>query len=307
MENNQNRKIWLNGSIVSVIDAKINVLSPSFQYGANVFEGIRAYWNDSKKQLFAFRLKDHFDRLIDSIKLFHFSSNFTISDFKDAFISSIIANNYKEDIAIRQTVFLDGFGNWSSLSPLGMFVNPFPQGRSIPNGRKGINCSISSYERINEKNLSPRIKVGANYINSRYGLIEARQNGYDSTIFLNNEGKVSEGPGACVFIIKNNKLITPSLSESILDSITRKSIIDISKNILMIPVEERRIDRTEIYTADSVFFVGTSVEILPIIKVDSFNINGGAIHPILSTLIENYFNIARGESYLNYNWISPIY
>ena len=302
-----NRLIWLNGNIISLKDAKLNVLSPSFQFGANVFEGIRAYWNDEKKQLYVFRLDDHYSRLLKSIKLFKMNSNYNLSDFKNALFDVIRANSFKEDIAIRQTVFIDGFGNWASQDPVGMFVSPIPLGRSLPSGKRGLTASISTYERINDNSMSPRIKVGANYINSRYAQLEAKNNGYDTCIFLNNLGKVSEGPGSCIFFLKDNILYTPMLTDSILDSITRNTVIRIAKELLKIEVIERSIDRTELYLSDGVFLCGSAMEIVPILKVDSFDINNGEVHQILISLISKYLDITKASFILEKSWNTPIY
>jgi branched-chain amino acid aminotransferase len=302
-----NRLIWLNGSIIPLKDAKLNVLSPSFQFGANVFEGIRAYWNEEKKQLFAFRLDDHYSRLINSIKLFKMNSNYNLDDLKNALLDVTRANSFKEDIAIRQTVFVDGFGNWASQDPIGMFVSPIPFGRYLPSGKIGLSACISTFERINDNSMSPRIKVGANYINSRYAQLEAKNNGYDTCIFLNNLGKVSEGPGSCIFVLKKNILFTPMLTDSILDSITRNTVIRIARELLKIQVIERSIDRTELYLADGIFLCGSAMEIVPILKVDSFGINNLMVHQILKNIMSKYLEITKANFILDKSWITPIY
>lgn len=199
------RLIWLGGEILPVEEAKINVLAPTSQFGLNVFEGIRCYWNEEKKQLFAFRLEDHFKRLKRSQKLLQIDDKYSIDELTKYFMDTVKANNYKEDIAVRQTIFVDGFGTWSSKEEVNMFISPIPKGKtSAEYNKKGLKCCISSWERINDNSLSPRIKCGANYINSRMGQLEALKNGYDTTIFLNKNGKISEGPGSCFFMIKNN-------------------------------------------------------------------------------------------------------
>lgn len=305
MENK--RKMWLNGEIIAVEDAKINVLSPTSQFGANVFEGIRCYWNEEKKELYAFRLDEHYDRLINSMKLFRMKMVFSKKDFEDALISIVRENDYKEDIAVRQTVFVDGFGSWSSVEPIGMFVSPVKKGRTLNETQVGLTACISSWERINDKNLSPRIKVGANYINSRMAQLEAIQNGFDTAIFLNNNGKVSEGPGSCLFMIRNKKLITPLLTDSVLESITRDTVIDIAKNILKIEVLERTIDRTELYIADELFLCGSAMEIVPIINVDGHKIGSTTDYEITTKLLNIYLGIVRGK-YADYmKWLTPIY
>jgi branched-chain amino acid aminotransferase len=301
-----NRLIWLNGEIVKVEDAKINVLAPTAQFGANVFEGIRCYWNDEKQELYAFRLNDHYKRLLNSMKMFRMEMKFTIDDFKNALLEVVTANGYKEDIAVRQTVFVDGFGSWFAEGPIGMFVAPIPKGRTLVEGKKGYSACVSSWERISDRNLSPRVKVGANYINSRMAQLEAKQNGYDTAIFMNNQGKISEGPGSCIFIVRDGILYTPLLTDSVLESITRDTVIKIAKDLLNITVIERSIDRTELYIADELFLCGSAMEIVKIVKIDGYSLENNNF-TITDKLTIMYFNIVRGKVRFNDDWITLIY
>ena len=302
-----NRFIWLGGEILNVNDAKINVLSPTSQFGLNVFEGIRCYWNEKNQQLYAFRLDDHFKRLKRSMKLLCLEDKYSMKQLEDAFVSVIKANEYKEDIAVRQTVFVDGFGSWGSTSPVNMFVAPIPKAKTNPEyNKKGLNCCISSWERINDNSLSPRIKCGANYINSRMGQLEALRNGYDTTIFLNKEGKVSEGPGSCLFMVKDGELVTPLLTDSVLESITRDTIIKIARD-MGVKVVERSVDRTELYTCDEAFLCGSAMEITPIFSVDKYSINGGVKGELTQKIHQLYLEIVTGELEQYKDWITEIY
>ncbi len=302
-----NRLIWLNGEIVNVNDAKINVLSPTSQFGLNVFEGIRCYWNEDKGQLYAFRLMDHFKRLKQSQRLLLMEDKYSIEELTKAFLDTVRANEYKEDIAVRQTLFIDGFGSWSSQSPVGMFISPIPKAKTNPEyNKKGLHCCISSWQRIHDNSLSPRIKCGANYINSRMAQLEAIRNGYDTTIFLNNSGKVSEGPGSCLFMVKNGVLVTPLLTDSVLESITRDTILRIAKDVLQIPVEERSVDRTELYTCGEAFLCGSAMEITPIYSVDRYKI-GEEKGSITKKLHEIYLQMVTGKLDGYSHWLTEIY
>ena len=227
-----------------------------------MFEGIPCYWNEEEKQLYAFRLDDHYDRLMRSAKLLQLDCRYTKEDFKKAFIDVIKANEYDENLSVRQTLFVDGFGSWGSEGPVEMFVAPIPRGKtSAEYNKKGLKCCVTSWRRISDETLSPRIKCGANYINSRVGQREALRNGYDTCIFLNEAGKIAEGPGSCFFIIKDGTIITPELTDSVLESITRDTVIQIAKS-QNIPVMERTIDRTELYTCDEAFLCGSAKKLL---------------------------------------------
>lgn len=303
-----NRVIWLKGQILNVNDARINVLSPTSQFGLNVFEGIPGYWNEEEQQLYMFRLNDHYDRLLRSAKLLLLDCTYTKEDFKKALIDTVKANEYYENISVRQTLFVDGFGSWGSESPVEMFVAPIPRGKtSAEYNKKGLNCCVTSWRRISDDNLSPRVKCGANYINSRVGQREALRNGYDTCIFLNRDGKVAEGPGSCFFMVKDNTLVTPQLTDSVLESITRDTIIRLAKEELGLEVKERTIDRTELYLADEAFLCGSAMEITPIYTIDRYKVGTGEQGKVTKELHLTYLDCVRGKLGSKKEWLTAVY
>ncbi len=302
-----NRFIWLKGEILNVNDAKINILAPTSQFGLNVFEGIPCYWNEDEKQLYAFRLDDHYDRLLRSAKLIEFDCKFTKEDLTKALIDTVKANEYDENLSVRQTLFVDGFGSWGSDGPVDMFVAPIPRGKtSAEYNKKGLHCCVTSWRRISDTNLSPRIKCGANYINSRVGQREALRNGYDTCIFLNEFGKVAEGPGSCFFMVNKGKIITPQLTDSVLESITRDTIIQLAK-LKGYEVIERTIDRTELYTCDEAFLCGSAMEITPVLSIDRYTIGMGNTGKITKDLHITYLDAVQGKREEVKNWLTKIY
>lgn len=302
-----NRFIWYKGEIVNVNDARINILAPTAQFGLNVFEGIPCYWNDETKQLYAFRLDDHYNRLLRSAKLIQINCPYTKDDMKRAFADVIAANEYDENLSVRQTLFVDGFGSWGSEEPVGMFVAPIPKGRtSSEYNKKGLNCCVTSWRRISDTTLSPRIKCGANYINSRAGQREAIRNGYDTCIFLNDAGKVAEGPGSCFFMVVNNTLITPLLTDSVLESITRDTVIRLAES-MGIEVIQRSIDRTELYTCDEAFLCGSAMEITPILSIDRYTVGNDNAKDITNKLHMAYLDAATGRNADFMHWVTPVY
>lgn len=303
-----NRLIWFKDQIININDALINVLAPSSQFGLNVFEGIPCYWNEDQKQLYAFRLNDHYQRLLRSARLIQLNHKFTKESLGKALVDVIRANEYFENISVRQTLFVDGFGSWGSEDPVEMFVAPIPRTRtSIEYNKKGLHCNVASWRRISDDDLSPRIKCGANYINSRLGQREALRNGFDTCLFLNRFGKVAEGPGSCLFIIKDGKLITPKLTDSVLESITRDSVIQIAGSELGLKVEERTIDRTELYLADEAFLCGSAMEITPIYSIDRYQIGNGEGGSITQRIHRLYVDAASGRLSSRFKWLTPIY
>lgn len=299
-----NRLIWLNDKIINVNDAKINVLSPTSQFGLNVFEGIPCYWNKNKEQLFAFRINDHYDRLLRSARLLQIECPYTKDEMKKAFIETIIANEYKENLSVRQTLFVEGFGSWGSSEPVGMFIAPIPK-KLISNeyNKQGLTICISSWRRISDNVLSPRIKCGANYINSRFGQREAIRNGYDTCLFLNEFGKISEGPGSCFFMLKKQELITPKITDAVLESITRDTVLKIAE-ILDIKVVERSIDRTEVYDCDEAFLCGSSMEITPINSIDGYKVGNVAKNIYTDLIHDKYISLVTGETNDYNNWLT---
>lgn len=298
------RLIWYKGKIVHVNDAMINVLAPTSQFGLNVFEGIPCYWNDEEKQLYAFRLYDHYDRLIRSARLIQIDCPYSKEQMKQALVDVVKANEYDKNLSVRQTLFVDGFGSWGSDSPTEMFVAPIPRGRvSTEHNKKGLNVCVTSWRRISENALSPRIKCGANYINSRYGQREALRNGYDTCIFLNEYGKVSEASGSCFFMIKDKEIITPTYTDAVLESITRDSLIKISRE-LGYEVIERSIDRTELYTADEAFLCGSAMELTPVISIDKYELGESMI---TRALYKAYINAVSGMDDNFKYWLTPVY
>ncbi len=290
------RYIWLNDKLVRACDAKVNILSPMAQFGLNVFEGIPCYWNREKKKLLAFRLEDHYRRLKLSSDLMNLECLYSKEKMNEAFVEAIQANNYQEDLSVRQTLFVDGFGSWGSCGPVGMFVSPIPRRlTSAEYNKKGLRCCISSWLRIDDNSLSPHIKCGANYMNSRAAQLEAVRNGYDTAIILNKYGKVTEGPGSCVFMIKNDELITPCLTDGILDSITRDTVIKIADD-LKINVRERTIDRTELYMCQEAFLCGSSMGITPIVSIDGHELSKGSRETIMNRIMDTYRQIVIGEN-----------
>lgn len=301
-----NIKIWINGEMRPHRDATVGVLSPTAQFGLNVFEGIRCYWNAHKRQLFAFRLDDHFARLSKSCRLIRIPCPYSFDQLRDGVIESVRANALRQDCAIRMTIFVDGDGSWSAVGPVGMFIAPIPRPRANLTLLEGKRACVSSWERINDNCMPPRIKAGANYINGRYAHLDAVANGFDLPILLDQKGMVAEGAGACCFVVRGSKLYTPPIGSSILESITRQTIIEFCGG-LGLDVVERDIARTELYIADEIFLCGTSAEITPITTIDHYTVGDGRPGAITTALLEKYLSIVSGEDELYDEWRTSVY
>lgn len=298
--------IWIRGEIMRQSQAYVNILSPMAQFGLNVFEGIRCYWNEEKGELYAFRLKEHLDRLMLSCRLVRLPSPYTPAQIESFMKASIQANDFQTDTAVRMTIFVDGQGTWNTCEPASMFIAPMAKSRTKLDKVPALKACITSWERINDNSLPPRAKVGANYINGRYAHLQARHDGYDLPIFLGNDGKVTEGAGACLFMLRNGQLVTPPTTSSVLESITRDTLMVLAHEASM-TVVERPVDRTELYLADEVFLCGSAAEISPIVSVDGYVLGDGQPGPTTLSLLKAYLAVTSGVNPDHPEWRTVVH
>ncbi|RLC22564.1 MAG: branched-chain amino acid aminotransferase [Deltaproteobacteria bacterium] len=301
--------IWHNGIISPWTDATVPVRSVGHASVASVFEGIKAYWNTENQQLYVFRLKEHMQRFLDSIKIVRLGNRYTLANLIQATIDVLKANKLKEDTYIRPWNFLSGIIYEQIApadSPTDVIIDTWPF-NSMMGKERGCRVCVSSWTRISDNVLPPRVKTFSNYHNSRLASIEATANGYDWPLILNEHQKVTEGPGACVGLIRNGVMITPDIPSGIMESITRDTILHTIAKDLGIPVIERAVDRTELYIADEIFFMGTGWEVLPILEVDGLPINKGEMGPITKAIDHAYHDIVRGINQKYSQWLTPVW
>ncbi|EJN06740.1 branched-chain amino acid transaminase [Phyllobacterium sp. YR531] len=304
-ESAKTRQMVVNGTTVPFADATVHLMSPAMRYGLNVFEGLRGYWNDDERQLYIFRLQEHLERFDQSIRLLRFKAEFRMDAIADATLGLLRADNHRANCHIRTTAYLDGIGEHHVTGPVSwmVYAGPRPRGKKV---ESGIAAHVSTWRRMSDNALPPRIKCGANYANARLARFQAQIDGYDDAIMLNDEGKVGEGPGACIFIVRKNKLITPSVTSGILESITRDTILTLAQD-RGISIEERAVDRTELYASDEAFFAGSAAEVLPIISIDRLPVGSGAVGPVTSLLQKDYFDAVEGRGNLEKSWLTPVW
>jgi len=297
--------IWFKGKLIPPQQATVPVLSPTAQFGLNVFEGLRGYANESR-QVFLFRLDDHLRRLMQSCRIIGIESPYTIGQIANAILNTIHANKMRGDLAVRVTLFVEGEGSWSSNEPVDMFVAPIHKPRNMLSDASGQTACISTWRRIDDTILPPRVKAGANYINGRYAHLEAQVNGGNMPIFLNLSGKVAEGAGACLMMVRNGILVTPPCTAAILESITRDSLLTLAAEIGL-TTQEREIDRTELYLAEEVFLCGSSAELIPLTRIDRFSIGNGRPGSTTRLLSKLYFDSADGTASNHHAWLTPVW
>jgi branched-chain amino acid aminotransferase len=297
--------VWLDGNIIEASQAKISALSPSANFGLNVFEGIRCYRAAGASELNILRLDAHIDRLHKSCKIMRIESDVDEDVIYGAIEAVISANKLTDDCAVRVVLMVDGEGSWHATGPTSMLITATPRQRHDVNDLSGYTASVSSWTRIDDNIMPPRVKAGANYINSRYGFLQAQKDGYDLPVFLDRAGKVSESSGSCLFIIRDGALISPPLSSSVLESITRSCVFELAADANL-KVLERQIDRTELYISDEVFLCGSAVEISPLVSIDQYAIGDATPGPISHLLLKKYLEVASGLDDKYRDWVRPV-
>lgn len=277
--------------------AKISIMTSALQYGNGVFGGIRGYYNKNKKTLFIFRLDDHFRRFLSSLKVIGVSLPYSYQQLRKTTIELAKKNMPKTDSYFRPFAYASSYNispNFDQDSIFKFALYMIPLGEYLPTN-KGISVMVSSWRRISDNAIPARAKISGSYINSSLAKKEAVDRGFTEAIMLSETGHVSEGSAANLFIVKDGVLITPAKSDDILEGITRKTIIELAYD-LKIPVVERSIDRTELYTADESFFSGTGVQISWISNIDGRTIGDGKRGILTGKIRDLFFEIVRGEN-----------
>lgn len=264
---------YFKGEYLLEKEVYIHPLSPSTQYGLNVFEGIGVYFDSETGSYNILEFDKHINRLFESSKRLKLNHKHTISEIEKIIKLLIIKNNFKTDIYLKLVLLVSKKGSWADIYDADLLICSWPKQRNYISHNSTLSLQISSWERINESSMPPSIKAGANYINSRYALLEAKQNNFDLPLFLNKKGNISESSGACVIIIKENKLYTPSSSSDILNSITRQMIFNFSSKFLGYEVFEKDVSVEELYEADEVFLCGTAIEIFSVKTINNIIYN----------------------------------
>jgi branched-chain amino acid aminotransferase len=277
-------------------------------YGTAVFAGLRGYWNESEKELFVFRPRDHFRRFLESARLLRMELPFTEDHLTGALTELLRTELYREDCYIRPLAFYadESIGvRLHDLSPEVSIV-AFPYGSYVAD-EEGVHATVSSWRRVDDNAIPARGKVAGAYVNSALAKSDAMAAGFDEAIMLNQDGHVSESTASNLFLVKNGTAVTAPTTDNILEGITRRTVMELLRRELNLSVIERRIDRSEIYLADEAFFCGTGIQIAAVTRVDHRSIGTGRIGATASALRKLYFDIVRGRVPEYRHWCVPIY
>jgi branched-chain amino acid aminotransferase len=307
---NQTPELWafFRGELVPLRDARVSVMTHAFNYGTAVFEGIRAYWNPDENQLFALDLLPHFERIKRSARLLLMDVPYTPEQLANHTVEMLRRDGLREDIYIRPIVYKSSETIGVRLHNLDADVVIFgiPFGQYIDT-EGGIRAQVSSWRRTDDNAIPARGKITGAYVNGALAKSEAQMNGFDEAIVLTQDGHVSEGSAENLFLVKNGKLLTPPVTDNILEGITRRRLMHVARERLEVPTEERSIDRTELYTADEVFLCGTGAQLSPVVEIDRRPIGNGRPGPISRQLHDIYFGAVRGREPAYRDWLTPIY
>jgi len=297
--------IWFDGKFVKHSNAKIPVTTHAIHYGTSIFEGIRAYWNGEKLNIF--RLDDHITRFRNSGKYYDISLRFSNREIKNAVINLCKKNKIKTSCYIRPFYFVGQYGinlHVTKKAPTHTVVFCFPFGDLF--NKNGITSCISKWRKFNDSSTPTQAKMGGNYLNSILATQDAKKRKFDEAILLDKNNKVSEAPGENIFIVKKNTLITPPLSSSALDGITRKSILEFSKN-MKIKSKIKEISKDELLGADEVFLTGTAAEITPVIKIEKKKIGNAKVGDVTKQVMNTYSEIVMNNNKKFSKWLTNVY
>ena len=298
--------VWLDGKLIPEKEAVIPILTHALHYGTSVFEGIRAYYNPEHRNLYIFRAREHYVRFHNSAKILGIMINYSVDELINATVELLKANEVHENVYIRPITFV-------SAPTVNLDVRDLETKTAIiaiPFGHylepRGVRAKVVSWLRVHNSMFPMKAKVGGIYVNSVIALLDAKVSGFDEAVLLNRDGYVAEGSGENIFIVKDGILYTPPTYDSILEGITRDTVMTIAKD-LGLTVIEKRITREELYTADEVFFVGTAAEVTPVVNIDGRVIGNGEPGPITIKVRNYYMDVVYGRVDKYRGWLTPVY
>ena len=295
------------GEFMPLEQATIGVMTHALHYGTSIFEGIRGNWNEESQKLYLFRLEEHYERLLAGCKIMRINLPYSAGELCNITTDMVERSGYRQDIYVRPIAYKseervatlnlnhleDGFT---------VFAIPFGAYLDI---EAAARCCTSSWRRTQDSVIPPSIKIGGHYVNSILAKTEAVRNGFDEAILLNDRGQVSEGTGENLFLLKNGKLSTPSIADSVLPGITRDTVIELAQKELGIEIVERSITRSELYLADEIFLTGTAAHLTAVGSVDNLDVGEGTMGPVTRQLQDMYFNVVRGKNSKYMQWCTP--
>jgi len=300
--------VYFDGRLMPIADATVNIATHALHYGTGCFEGIRGYWVEEHEELYVLKLREHVDRFFRSCNVLRIRPPFSPPAMEEIVLQVLRENTFHSDVYIRPLAFKAAQTIKLTLSSLedGFAVFAFPFGH-YAHREGGLQVCMSPWRRIDDAAIPTRAKVTGSYVNASLASDDASRAGYDEALMLTHAGNLSEASSANVFLVRGGKLVTPALSESILEGITRDCVIQLATEQLGLPVEERTVGRTEAYLADEVFLSGTGVQIEPVVSIDGVPIGSGTPGPVTTKLRSLFAAAVRNQSAQYAGWCTPVY
>lgn len=304
----QKSEVYFRNKFVPFAEANVSIASSPVLYGLTIYTVFSVTWNAQKQQLYIFRLKDHYQRLVNSANImdFHqFTEKYTYEQFEETMLNLLKRNAIKEDVLVRAAVFIDELIAGTKIHGLenSFSAYAYPMGEILP--LNGIHAMVSSWQRTPDNAQPSRAKINGSYINASLMKNEALLNGYDEAIALDQHGHVAEGTVANLFIVRDGVLITPDNATDILEGITRSSVLQLAQD-LGIPTQITTVDRSELYIADEIFMCGSSAKITPVLSVDKRPISNHQIGPVTKQLSRLYDDIQHGKADDTHRWLTTV-
>jgi branched-chain amino acid aminotransferase len=303
-----NTWVFYEGEFARYNDVKLGLMTHALHYGTGVFEGIRAYWNPKKEQLFLLQAVAHFDRMKRSANVMRMTLPHSTEELVNYTLELLRRNEFKSDVYVRPLIYMASEEIGVRLHNLhqGFFIYAIPFGNYVEI-EGGIRCVVSTWRRVPDQSLPARAKITGSYAQSALAKSEAVESGFDEAIVLTVDGHVSEGSAENLFMLKDGAFITPPVTDDILEGVTRQLLIKMIQSELNMPVLERSIDRTELYTCDELLLCGTGAQISPVIEVDRRPVGDGKVGEFTQELQNIYFGAVRGDTPKYKDWTIPVY
>lgn len=303
-----NSWVFYEGEYVRYHDVHLGLMTHALHYGTAVFEGIRAYWNKKREQLFLLQGAAHYERMRRSASVMRMQLPYSTEELVNFTLALLRRNEYKSDVYVRPLLYTSSEEIGVRLHNLdrGFFIYSTPFGNYVEI-EGGIRCMVSSWRRVPDQSLPARAKVSGAYAQSALAKSEAVEGGFDEAIVLAVDGHVSEGSAENIFMLKEGVFVTPPVTDDILEGVTRQLLIKMIKDELNLQVIERSIDRTELYTCDELLMCGTGAQISPVVEVDRRAVGNGKVGEFTQELQNIYFNAVRGETPKYKDWTIPVY
>jgi len=298
--------VCLNGEFIPLREARVGILTHALHYGTGVFEGIRAYWSDAEHQLFLLRPLEHYRRWKQNCGILRIDVPMTAESATDITLELLRRNRFRTSVYIRPLAFKSAERVGVATDAEDSFaIIAMPFGEYLRSD-KGLHAGVSSWRRIDDNAIPARAKICGAYVNSALASDDARRSGFDEAILLNESGHVAEGATCNLFMVRDRKLITPPVTENVLEGITRDCVMTLARREVGLDVIERPIDRSELYICDELFLTGTAVGIAPVVRVDHRPVRDAAIGSLTQTIRQLYFDAVLGRLRAYRNWIVPV-